>query len=54
MSETNTTNESAPQRGLNINTLKAHVLEHKIDVALLCIRILTVVFTLGYIFPIFG
>lgn len=54
MSESNTTNGSAPQRGLNINALKTHVLEHKIDVALLCIRVLTIIFTLGYIFPIFG
>ncbi|KAI4462384.1 transmembrane protein 33 [Holotrichia oblita] len=54
MSETNTTNESTPQRGLNFNALKTHVLEHKIFVALLCTRILTIIFALGYIFPIFG
>lgn len=54
MSESSTSNGSTAQRGLKFNALKAHVLEHKIDVALLCIRVLTIIFTLGYIFPIFG
>ncbi|XP_022902895.1 Krueppel homolog 2 [Onthophagus taurus] len=50
----NTTSNSTPNRGLNITALKEHVISHKIDVALWAIRILTFLFTIGYLFPIFG
>lgn len=43
-----------PQRSLNIEGLKLHVLSHKIDVALWAIRVFTIIFTLGYFIPIFG
>lgn len=49
-----TTNAERPPRNLNIDALKAHVLAHKIDVGLWAIRLLTVIFTLGYFIPIFG
>lgn len=50
----NTDSTDRPQRSLNIEALKLHVLSHKIDVALWAIRIFTIIFTLGYFIPIFG
>ncbi|KAK4887592.1 hypothetical protein RN001_003863 [Aquatica leii] len=46
--------ERPPQRSLNFEALKLHVLSHKIEVALWATRIFTVIFTLGYFIPIFG
>lgn len=43
-----------PQRRLNVEALKQHVLTHKIDVGLWALRMLTILFTLGYFIPIFG
>lgn len=56
MVENNSDEPSAPlpQQGLNIAALKQHILAHKINVALWGIRILTIIFTLGYFIPIFG
>lgn len=51
----NTSSESTPppvQRGLA--TLVTHVRNHKIDVALWVTRVGTILFTIGYILPIFG
>ncbi|RZC39617.1 Krueppel -like 2 [Asbolus verrucosus] len=41
-------------RGLNVDALKQHIVAHKIDCSLWAIRILTIIFTLGYFVPIFG
>lgn len=43
-----------PTRSLNYEALKQHVLTHKVDVGLWSMRILTIIFTLGYFIPIFG
>ncbi|KAI5633371.1 hypothetical protein NE865_13924 [Phthorimaea operculella] len=44
--------DTGPPKG--IPALKAHVIANKIDVALWAIRILTVLFTIGYVMPIFN
>lgn len=49
-----TDSNTSHQRSLNVEGLKLHVLTHKIDVALWVIRILTVIFTIGYFIPLFG
>ncbi|XP_017783756.1 PREDICTED: Krueppel homolog 2 [Nicrophorus vespilloides] len=56
MSDSNNTNNDTPAapRGLNIEALKAHVIAHKIDVCLWTIRILTILFTIGYFVPLIG
>lgn len=46
--------QQQPQRGLNIEALKQHVLSHKIDVALWATRIFTIIFTMVYFIPLFG
>lgn len=53
----NNTEEAArppPSQGLNVGALKDHIWAHKINVALWGIRVLTIIFTLGYFIPIFG
>lgn len=44
--------DAAPPKG--IPALKAHVNANKIDVALWAIRVLTVLFTIGYVLPLFN
>lgn len=46
-----TENNSRPRGWL---VLKHHVLTHKIDVLLWATRIATILFTVGYVFPLFG
>lgn len=41
-------------RGLNFDAFKHHGLAHKVDMGLWAIRLLTIVFTVGYFLPIFG
>ncbi|CAG9820182.1 unnamed protein product [Phaedon cochleariae] len=48
------TGEPRPSRGLNFEALKLHVLTHKIDCGLWAIRILAILFAIGYFIPIFG
>lgn len=50
----NAENTQRPSRSLNFDALKTHVLAHKIDAGLWAIRVLTIIFTLGYFIPIFG
>ncbi|XP_060532275.1 Krueppel homolog 2 [Cylas formicarius] len=45
---------SQSPRGLNFDALKAHVIAHKIDCALWAIRMVVIVFSIGYFIPIFG
>lgn len=40
-------------RSLNFGALKNHIILHKIDVSLWAIRMLTVMFTIGYFLPLF-
>lgn len=44
--------DTGPPKG--IPALKAHVIANKIDVSLWAIRVLTVLFTFGYILPLFN
>ncbi|CAB3242201.1 unnamed protein product [Arctia plantaginis] len=44
--------DTGPPKG--IPALKAHVAANKVDVALWAIRVLTVLFTIGYVLPIFN
>lgn len=44
--------DTGPPKG--IPALKAHVVANKVDVALWAIRVLTVLFTIGYVLPIFN
>lgn len=46
--------EPQPQRGLNIDGFKAHVIANKIDCGLWAMRILVLAFSIGYLIPIFG
>ncbi|XP_050355694.1 Krueppel homolog 2 isoform X1 [Nymphalis io] len=53
MAETNPqAGDTGPPKG--IPALKAHVIANKVDVALWGIRLLTVLFTIGYVIPIFN
>ncbi|XP_041969986.1 Krueppel homolog 2 isoform X2 [Aricia agestis] len=52
MADQNQTGENGPPKGLP--ALKAHIIANKIDVALWSIRILTVLCTIGYVFPLFN
>lgn len=45
-------NGTPPPRGFE--GLKAHILRNKLDAALWASRVLAIVFTIGYILPIFG
>lgn len=47
----NNTNQERP-RGLG--ALKQHISENKADVALWASRVLTIIFAIGYVLPIFG
>lgn len=44
--------DTGPPKGMP--ALKAHVIANKIDVALWAIRVLTVLFTIGYVLPLFN
>ncbi|KAJ8720490.1 hypothetical protein PYW08_005955 [Mythimna loreyi] len=44
--------DAGPPKG--VPALKAHIVANKIDVALWAIRILTVLFTIGYVLPLFN
>ncbi|XP_023340399.1 Krueppel homolog 2 [Eurytemora carolleeae] len=52
MAETDQSPPTAPPRGLA--AFKNHVLAHKIDVGLWATRVATILFSLGYIIPVFG
>lgn len=56
MSDNSTQQENAQQgqsqRGFE--ALKAHVIANKIDSALWASRVLTILFAVGYVIPIFG
>ncbi|KAJ8944017.1 hypothetical protein NQ318_021732 [Aromia moschata] len=55
MSDTGGSSNTTPQsRNLNYYALKNHVLTHKIDCSLWAIRLLAIIFTIGYILPVFG
>ena len=45
---------SQDQRPRGWLVLKHHVLTHKIEAAMWCTRLATIIFTLGYILPIMG
>lgn len=47
----NNTNQERPR---GIDALKQHINENKVDVALWASRILTIIFAIGYVLPIFG
>ncbi|KAJ8927128.1 hypothetical protein NQ314_020401 [Rhamnusium bicolor] len=53
MSDTAGSPDSA-QRRLNYEGLKNHVITHKIDCGLWAIRVLSIIFAVGYILPVFG
>lgn len=50
-SSTSSENQQTP-RGLSV--LKTHIIQNKIDVALWATRMLTVLFAISYVIPIFG
>lgn len=56
MSENNTepNQQEPPNRPKGIEALQAHVISNKIDSALWASRMLTIIFAIGYIIPIFG
>lgn len=46
--------ENQDQRPRGIDALKNHVVEHKVETALWISRLLTIIFSIGYLLPIFG
>lgn len=56
MSENNTENtqQEQPNRPRGIEALQAHITSNKVDSALWASRMLTIIFAVGYILPIFG
>lgn len=44
--------DQRPLRG--VQALKEHIILNKIDTALWASRVLTIIFSIGYIIPIFG
>ena len=52
MSDSNTTDNENQPRG--IEAVKVHMLENKIETALWVSRVLSIVFAVGYLLPIFG
>lgn len=46
--------ENQDQRPRGIDALKNHILEHKVESALWLSRLLTIIFSIGYILPLFG
>ncbi|XP_063698870.1 Krueppel homolog 2 [Culicoides brevitarsis] len=52
MSDNSTQQEQQPARGFE--ALKAHVIANKIDSALWASRVLTILFAVGYVIPLFG
>lgn len=42
------------ERPRGTQALKQHIIENKVDVTLWASRILTIIFALGYVLPIFG
>lgn len=52
MADDNSNEDQPRPRGLE--ALKSHVIENKVDVALWASRVLTIVFAIGYVLPIFG
>ncbi|KAF7282443.1 transmembrane protein 33-containing Krueppel homolog 2 [Rhynchophorus ferrugineus] len=50
----NSSQNSQTPRGLNFEALKVHVIAHKIDCGLWAIRVLVILFSVGYFIPIFG
>lgn len=54
MSDTAGNSGSTGSRSLNYEALKNHIVTHKIDCSLWAIRILSILFAIGYIIPIFG
>jgi transmembrane protein 33 len=51
MSDNNSTDNEQPR---GVEAVKNHFIENKIETALWVSRILTVVFAIGYMLPIFG
>lgn len=47
-------NNSNEERPRGLQALKQHISENKADVALWASRVLTIIFALGYVLPIFG
>lgn len=47
----NNTNQERPR---GFEALKQHVIDNKTDVALWASRVLTIIFAIGYMLPIFG
>lgn len=54
MSDQEPSRDQQQQQARGVEALKQHVMLNKIDAALWASRVLTVVFTIGYILPIFG
>lgn len=54
MSDQEPSRDQQQQQPRGVEALKQHVMLNKIDAALWASRVLTVVFTIGYILPIFG
>jgi hypothetical protein len=52
MSDNNSTDNENQPRG--IEAVKIHMLENKIETALWISRVLSIVFAIGYLLPIFG
>lgn len=52
--ETNQDEQQQQQRPKGIEALQAHIVANKIDSALWASRMLTIIFALGYVLPIFG
>lgn len=47
-------NNTSQERPRGIEALKQHIIENKVDVALWASRVLTIIFAIGYVLPIFG
>lgn len=47
-------NNANQDRPRGFEALKQHVIDNKVDVALWASRVLTIIFAIGYVLPIFG
>ncbi|KAJ8971730.1 hypothetical protein NQ317_002560 [Molorchus minor] len=54
MSTATENSNSTTRTSLNYEALKNHVVTHKIDCTLWAIRVISIIFTIGYILPVFG
>jgi transmembrane protein 33 len=54
MSDNNTDRDNDSNQPRGVEAVKNHMLENKVETALWVSRVLSIVFAIGYLLPIFG